>query len=97
MPLSKKEQALLESLQQKADDPGEPEFEVEWWEEDSDGTRRGGRMPWSTAKKIYGKWAPDLFRDEDDDDSDAAGGQDGAKGQPQPGGATRLFQGKRGA
>ena len=92
MALSKKEQALLESLQQKAEEPGEPEFEVEWWEEDTDGNRRGGRMPWSTGKKIYGKWAPDLFKDDDDDDDDD--GKQEPK-QPQAGGATRLFQGQR--
>lgn len=93
MPRSKKEQALLESLQQKADEPGEPEFEVEWWEEDSDGNRRGGRLPWSTAKRIYGKWDKELFGDEDEDEGGDSG-QDG-KGKPAPGGATRLFQGKR--
>ena len=91
MALSKKEQALLESLQQKAEEPGEPEFEVEWWEEDTDGNRRGGRMPWSTARKIYGKWAPDLFADADDDDDED---KPDSK-QPQAGGATRLFQGNR--
>ena len=95
MALSKKEQALLESLQQKAEEPGEPEFEVEWWEEDTDGNRRGGRMPWSTGKKIYGKWAPDLFADADDDADDDDGKSDGKPSQA--GGATRLFQGKRGA
>lgn len=93
MPLSKKEQAELDRLTAKADEPGEPEFEVEWWEEDSDGTRRGGRMPWSTAKKIYGKWAPDLFADKDEDedeDEPKAKAKDGGQG------ATRLFQSQRG-
>lgn len=91
MALTKKEQAALEALQAKAEEPAEPEFEVEWWEEDTDGNRRGGRMPWSTGKKIYGKWAPDLFADSDDDEDD---GKPEPKGQ-QAGGATRLFQGKR--
>ena len=92
MALSKKEQALLESLQQKAEEPGEPDFEVEWWEEDTDGNRRGGRMPWNTAKKIYGKWAPDLFADPDDDDEDKT--PPAARDTPAQG-AARLFQGKQ--
>ena len=93
MPLSKKEQALLESLQKKAEEPGEPEFEVEWWEEDTDGNRRGGRMPWSTARKIYGKWAPDLFKDPDEDEDEDEGKD---KTPPQAGGGARQrFQGKR--
>ena len=95
MPLSKKEQALLESLQQKADEPGEPEFEVEFWEEDTDGRRRGGRMPYSKAYGLFHKWAPDVFPDLNADDDDDA--KPDAKDGQQGGGATRLFQGKRGA
>jgi hypothetical protein len=91
VPLSKKEQDLLAQLQAKADEPAEPDVEVEWWEEDSDGNRRGGRMPWGKAKAIYGKWAPDLFADKDDDSDDEPEPKGKADAPP----AARLFQGKR--
>lgn len=91
MPLSKREQELLAQLTAKADEPAEPEVEVEWWEEDSDGNRRGGRMPWTKAQAIYGKWAPDLFGNKDDDSE----GEPPAKDEPKSQGAARLFQGQR--
>ena len=92
MPLSKKEQDQLAALQAKAEEPDEPEFEVEWWEEDTEGNRRGGRLPWSKGKALYGKHFPDLFADKPEP---AADDEDEGKAGPQAGGATRLFQGKR--
>lgn len=64
MGLSKEERAQLDALTKKADEPDEDEgFEVEYWEERPDGTRRGGRMPWAQGKKAFGAWLPDLFGD----------------------------------
>lgn len=60
--LTPEERAELEA--RLAADDGEDDdesYEVEWWEEDAKGNRRGGRLPWSQGKKIYGKYAPDLF------------------------------------
>src|SRR2546430_17473710 len=45
----------------QAGDESAEDFEVDWWEETPDGHRRGGRMPWSHAKRLYGQWAPDVF------------------------------------
>lgn len=62
--LSDEEKATLDALTAKSqatdDDDND---EVEWWEEDDKGNRRGGRVPWSKGKQIYGKHFPDLFGD----------------------------------
>lgn len=65
MALSDEEKAQLEALQQKANAPddGGDDFDIEWWEEDESGKRRGGRVPWGTGKKLYGKYFPDIFGD----------------------------------
>jgi hypothetical protein len=66
----------LEAELAKLDEPDPDEgFEVEYWEEGPDGTRRGGRMPYSKGKAFFAKWAPDLFGDqpaEGDTEGDAA-------------------------
>lgn len=61
--LTDEEKGLLASLTEKAKqaETEEDDSEVEWWEEDKDGNRRGGRVPWSKGKAIYGKHFPDLF------------------------------------
>lgn len=62
MALSKDEQAQLDALTKKSQEPDVDEsYEVEYWEEDPDGSRRGGRMPYSQGKKLFGKRWPDLF------------------------------------
>jgi hypothetical protein len=62
MGLSKDEKAQLDALTKKSQEPDEDDsFEVEFWQENADGSRRGGKMPWSKGKAIYGQMFPDLF------------------------------------
>jgi hypothetical protein len=64
MALSEEEKATLAALQAKESEPdgdGGEDFDVEWWTEDESGTRKGGRVPWSTGKKMYGSFFPELF------------------------------------
>jgi hypothetical protein len=78
MALSKEEKAQLDALTAKANDPGPDEsFQVEYWEEAPDGTRRGGTVPWSQGKKMFGKWLPDLFGDKPEEDAEEATPDDG--------------------
>lgn len=62
MGLTDEEKGILEKLTAKSKEPEESDdFSVEWWEEDSKGNRRGGALPWSKGKSIYGSHFPDLF------------------------------------
>lgn len=62
--LTDEEKAQLEALQNRANEPDDDDdFDVEWWEEDAEGRRRGGRMPWRKAKGVYGSYFPELFGD----------------------------------
>jgi hypothetical protein len=84
--LTPEQRAELEA-QLAADDADEDEsYEVDWWEEAADGTRRGGRLPWAKAKGIYGKHFPDLFGDKppltDDGDDPAPKGKAPLKSVP---------------
>lgn len=87
--LSDEEKATLEALTAKANSADdEDDFDVDWWEEGPDGTRRGGRIPWSKGKSIYGKHFPDLFGDKPPSD-----GKDDPKddGKGKGGTATKYF------
>lgn len=77
MALSEDEKATLAELQRRAEEPdndGGEDFDVEWWEEDESGKRRGGRVPWSTGKKMYGAYFPGLFG-EKPPEGDGGGGE----------------------
>lgn len=80
--LSDEEQKLLDELtaKQSASDD-DADFEVEFWSEGADGTRHGGRVPWSVGKKIYGKTFPDLFG-EKPTESEPEGTEKPSKGTP---------------
>ena len=80
MALSKDEQAQLDALTKKSKEPDVDEsFEVEFWQENTDGSRHGGRAPWSQGKRVFGQMFPDLFGekppadDEPGDDAPEAG------------------------
>lgn len=80
MALSDEEKATLEALQRKAEekDDGGDDFDVEWWEEDESGKRKGGRVPWNTGKKLYGSYFPEIFGDKPPEQE----GGDGARKPP---------------
>lgn len=78
MGLSDEEKTLLEQLTKKSQESeGDDDFEVEWWEEDDKGNRRGGRVPWKTGKSIYGKHFPDLFGEKPAPGKESGTGKEG--------------------
>lgn len=99
MGLSDEEKATLAALTKKGQEPDEgDDVAVEWWEEDDKGNRRGGTLPWSKGKSIYGKHFPDLFGEKpatDDKGGDKGGGGgkggEGDKGSGKP--SERYFGG----
>ena len=76
-------------------DPDES-YEVEFWEEDADGKRRGGRMPWAKGKAVYGSWFPELFGDKPADDEGEEAPKDDAPGTVKRFGRTVGRQDKAG-
>lgn len=87
MALSEEEKQQLAALQAKEQDPGDgggEDFDVEWWEEDETGKRRGGRVPWSTGKKMYGSYFPTLFGEAPPGGDGGNGGGDGKGGKLPP-------------
>ena len=87
--LSDKDAAELARLQGLADAPDDDEsWEVEYWEEGPDGTRRGGRMPYAKGKAFFERWAPDLFGAKPADDDGASEGKPGDDDKP---GEVRRF------
>jgi hypothetical protein len=69
MGLSKEEKAQLDALTKKSQEPDpDDSFEVEFWQENPDGSRHGGRAPWSQGKRVFGQMFPDLFGEKPADD-----------------------------
>lgn len=74
MALSEEEQATLAALQKKAEEKDDDsDYDVEWWTEDESGKRQGGRVPWSTGKKMYGSFFPDLFGEKPEEQNPPGG------------------------
>lgn len=101
MGLTDEEKGILEKLTEKSKEPDEgDDFSVEWWEEDNKGNRRGGALPWSKGKSIYGHHFPDLFGDKPpagekggpEKKNDGKGGGDDDKGKS---GTAQKYFGKQ--
>lgn len=95
MGLSKEEKDTLAALTAKSQEPDEgDDFSVEWWEEDSKGNRRGGALPWSKGKSIYGVHFPDLFGEKPAEGAKGGTSKEGegkGDGTPKTGTAGKYF------